>query len=208
MQKNIIVLLLVAGFVNLSFAQQILPRIYEYDAAGNRIVRKVLILRDSALQKNVNNHDSADYWYEDDMDDLNILIYPNFCHPQSTSSATSLHIDQQEKLESIDINGDGVMELLIIHPQNGGRVYKNAYSQNINFQLFNCSLPDLSFDPNERMHKYFGDVNGDGITDILIPQKNCPILILRYGVLTWATETETIPTDTFPILTELYLPTI
>lgn len=92
MQKNIIVLLLVAGFVNLSFAQQILPRIYEYDAAGNRIVRKVLILRDSALQKNVNNHDSADYCYEDDMDDLNILIYPN-----PTTSSINLHITDNEQ---------------------------------------------------------------------------------------------------------------
>ena len=103
-----------------------------------------------------------------------LWIYPNFCHPQSTSSATILHIDQQEKLESIDIDGDGIMELLVINPQNGGQVYKNAYSQNINFQLFNCSLPNLSFNPNERMHKYFGDVNGDGITDILIPQPKPP----------------------------------
>ena len=115
--RYLYILFLVLGPFVQAYGQVIPLRIYEYDAAGNRVLRKVLILPDSALQKNVNNHDSADYWYEDNMDDLNILIYPN-----PTTSSINLRITNNEQAlqgEAKIYNSSGaqLMDISIVQQQ-------------------------------------------------------------------------------------------
>lgn len=104
MQKNIIVLLLVAGFVNLSFAQQILPRIYEYDAAGNRIVRKVIEL---PVPDNMYNNTESDsvchvdsVYYIDNVQDYTIKIYPN---PTSSLIYVDIEGDNADKNATLSV---------------------------------------------------------------------------------------------------------
>ena len=104
MQKNIIVLLLVAGFVNLSFAQQILPRIYEYDAAGNRIVRKVIEL---PVPDNMYNNTESDsvchvdsVYYIDNVQDYTIKICPN---PTSSLIYVDIEGDNADKNATLSV---------------------------------------------------------------------------------------------------------
>ena len=118
---------------------------------------------EQVLFGNFDDNPALDYIY---VQNGMVYVYPNFCNPQSNSSYARISVGEKEKLEAIDIDGDGQMELLIIHPQNGGRIYKNSTSININFNLHQSNISKLSFDTTTRAHLYFGDVNGDGITDL------------------------------------------
>lgn len=70
------------------FAQSLLPRIYEYDAAGNRVLRKVLELKsfetdsnDNILADNISYTQESipkrEVVFEDQIGDVSIRVYPN-----------------------------------------------------------------------------------------------------------------------------------
>ena len=64
------------------FAQQALPRQYEYDAVGNRVLRKVIQLRSAAgdttlvSQEKGTSQQQSDF-FSDNIGDLAVTVYPN-----------------------------------------------------------------------------------------------------------------------------------
>ena len=64
------------------FAQQALPRQYEYDAVGNRVLRKVIQLRSAAGDTNLvsqekgTSQQQSDF-FSDNIGDLAVTVYPN-----------------------------------------------------------------------------------------------------------------------------------
>lgn len=98
MQRYIIVLLLVTTCTRLLYAQQILPRIYEYDNAGNRMVRKVIELPAPDYMYNNTASDSVGHidsnYYIDNVQDYIIKIYPN---PTSSLIYVDIEGDNADK---------------------------------------------------------------------------------------------------------------
>jgi hypothetical protein len=86
----------------LSHGQEIMERVYEYDNAGNRIIRKVLVMETSSTQSNhksMNGYTGVDSnrFLTDNAGDIALKIYPN-----PTTSKVTLQI---ETSEAIEING-------------------------------------------------------------------------------------------------------
>lgn len=78
--KRIIFTIIVSTFFLHVQSQTTLPRAYEYDNAGNRIVRKVITL--SSIQNEDNNtvdkqEENTAIYYQDNLSDMDILIYPS-----------------------------------------------------------------------------------------------------------------------------------
>ncbi len=131
MQKHIIILLLVTGCINLLLAQQVLPRIYEYDNAGNRMVRKVIELPAPDYMYNNTASDSVGHidssYYIDNVQDYIIKIYPN-----PTSS-----------LIYVDIEGDNADKnaILSVYNISGSLLFtKQITGNNTMVDLSNCSV--------------------------------------------------------------------
>ena len=78
--KRIIFTIIGSTFLLHVQSQTTLPRAYEYDNAGNRIVRKVITL--SSIQNEDNNtvdkqEENTAIYYQDNLSDMDILIYPS-----------------------------------------------------------------------------------------------------------------------------------
>ena len=78
--KRIIFTIIVSTFFLQAHSQTVLSREYEYDNAGNRIVRKVITL--SSIQNEDNNtvdkqEENTAIYYQDNLSDMDILIYPS-----------------------------------------------------------------------------------------------------------------------------------
>ncbi len=89
----IMTLIILLGFGFRANAQEmgVMQREYEYDNAGNRIVRKVLILEDgSSGQKSMKNQSDShqDDFFTDKAGDISLKIFPN-----PTTSSVTLEID-------------------------------------------------------------------------------------------------------------------
>lgn len=131
MQRYIIVLLLVTTCTRLLYAQQILPRIYEYDNAGNRMVRKVIelpapdnIYHDTASDS-ICHIDSS--YYIDNVQDYTIKIYPN-------PTSSRIHID---------IEGDNTDKNATwsVYNISGSMLYSGQVTGNsTTIDLSNCSV--------------------------------------------------------------------
>jgi hypothetical protein len=112
MMKKIYLLGLLFCTGQLFYGQSIMERVYEYDNAGNRIVRKVLVLGTSSTQSNrhksMNNRTDLDSsnFFTDNVGDIAVKIYPN-----PTTSMVTLHI---ETMQDVAIDG-----MIIIYTQSG-----------------------------------------------------------------------------------------
>lgn len=78
--KRIIFTIVISTFFLQAYSQTILPREYEYDKSGNRIVRKVITL--SSIQNEDNNtvdkqEENTAIYYQDNLSVMDILIYPS-----------------------------------------------------------------------------------------------------------------------------------
>ena len=71
-------------FFSKVYSQGILPRIYEYDSGGNRIIRKVIVLnsatqnKDSVLSEfGTETAEENTYYLFEKIDEIKTLVYPN-----------------------------------------------------------------------------------------------------------------------------------
>jgi hypothetical protein len=97
-----------------SYGQDIMERVYEYDDAGNRIVRKVLTMETTSTQslhKSMNSNTGVDStnFFTDNAGDIALKVYPN-----PTTSKVTLRI---ETLVEVEIDG-----MIIIYNQSGSRL--------------------------------------------------------------------------------------
>lgn len=89
MEKERIILTLITLIIigQSIFAQSVLPRIYEYDEAGNRVLRKVLDFKSARTDtSDVLIYDNENLFfsgapkcemYEEHIEDVSVLVYPN-----------------------------------------------------------------------------------------------------------------------------------
>jgi hypothetical protein len=88
------------------FAQQALPRQYEYDAMGNRVLRKVIQLRsatgDTALvsQEKETQQQQSDF-FSDNIGDFAVTVYPNPTSGTITVQFERSVTDGQYKISSL-----------------------------------------------------------------------------------------------------------
>lgn len=116
-KKAFISLTLLLLFANVAISQNTLPIAYEYDAAGNRTVRKVIVL-DKADTSNANlAKDSKggidDLFYSDIQQGVQMKIYPN-----PTKGRVTIEI-QNAKEES---NG-----VIIVYDSHGKRLISQSF---------------------------------------------------------------------------------
>ena len=82
----------------LAFGQRdVMKRVYEYDAAGNRVMRSVFVLK-SPSQKSMDNADEEakeEYSFVDNLEDIKIRVFPN-----PTTSTVSINIENVEVLHN------------------------------------------------------------------------------------------------------------
>ena len=80
--RKLCLLIILTGVVVYAFAQSTLPRTYDYDNAGNRILRTTLTLRQTVATEadtsfaNVSNTKQEPY-YEEIVGENNVKVYPN-----------------------------------------------------------------------------------------------------------------------------------
>ena len=89
MEKERIILTLITLIIigQSIFAQSVLPRVYEYDEAGNRVLRKVLDFKSAETDTNdVLVYDNENLslqnapkfeMYDEQIEDLSVLVFPN-----------------------------------------------------------------------------------------------------------------------------------
>ena len=82
--KKIIVLSLASFIVLSCLAQENLPRTYDYDAAGNRILRSTIEVDAKSLQSNQvsvsASESTSDRYYEELIEEINVKVFPNPTH--------------------------------------------------------------------------------------------------------------------------------
>ncbi len=93
-----------------------------------------------------------------------LYVYPDFVKNR-IGSQTSITVETDDKLVTLDIDGDGIMELMIVRT-SGATIYKNAQQANINLQSLTTESR-ISYTFPHNLYVYFGDVNNDGITDMI-----------------------------------------
>ncbi|MBQ3739910.1 MAG: T9SS type A sorting domain-containing protein [Bacteroidales bacterium] len=89
MEKERIILTLITLIIigQSIFAQSVLPRIYEYDEAGNRVLRKVLVFKSAETDtSDVLVYDNENLsllsapkceMYDEQIEDVSVLVFPN-----------------------------------------------------------------------------------------------------------------------------------
>lgn len=102
--RYLYILFLVLGMFAQAYGQVIPIRVYEYDAAGNRIVRKVLEL---PVPDNMYNNTESDsvchvdsVYYIDNVQDYTIKIYPN---PTSSLIYVDIEGDNADKNATLSV---------------------------------------------------------------------------------------------------------
>lgn len=94
-------LLILSGLFHALSGQAPLTRIYDYDAAGNRIKRSVLVLESSSVPVQRNkpaqtaDPDNDPAYYTDRIGDMTIRVFPN-----PTASRLTIHVQEEEFLET------------------------------------------------------------------------------------------------------------
>lgn len=95
--RKLCLLIILTGVVVYAFAQSTLPRTYDYDNAGNRILRTTLTLRQTVATEadtsfaNVSNTKQEPY-YEEIVGENNVKVYPN-----PTKGMVTLQFDKPVK---------------------------------------------------------------------------------------------------------------
>ena len=89
MEKERIILTLITLIIigQSIFAQSVLPRVYEYDEAGNRVLRKVLVFKSAEIDtSDVLVYDNENLslqsapkceMYDEQIEDVSVLVFPN-----------------------------------------------------------------------------------------------------------------------------------
>lgn len=100
----IIILLAIAGTVS---AQQTIPLQYDYDAAGNRILRKVVTMTMGKGGSNV--ADTAEY-YVDRLEHVEMKVYPNPTTGLISIEASGVQTESEMQIELYDSQGRKLTE--------------------------------------------------------------------------------------------------
>jgi hypothetical protein len=81
MKRLMILALCCTTFACISYGQNPMECVYDYDASGNRIVHRVITFRNQLLQTNSTEEDSSDTtafpYYTEQMGALQLNVYPN-----------------------------------------------------------------------------------------------------------------------------------
>ena len=95
--KNILLLFIFIGIWGLSQGQTELQRLYEYDDAGNRVVRKVFTLppaKSAPASNQEQNPNDEDIYYTDNVGNIQVQVYPN-----PTSQYVTIQISNYAELQ-------------------------------------------------------------------------------------------------------------
>ncbi len=93
-----------------------------------------------------------------------LYVYPNFAK-NGNGSQTSITVGENDKLVTLDIDGDGIMELMVVST-SGATIYKDTMQGNISLGILTTESR-ISYTFPHNLYVYFGDVNNDGITDMI-----------------------------------------
>ncbi len=144
--KKIYVLSLVFFIGQLCYGQNLMEREYDYDHAGNRVLRKVLLLLNQ--ESSFSNHKSAstktdseqDDFYADTMGEIALKVYPN-----PATSTVFLRIE--------DITGD-IEGTIVIYNQSGSQLGSqrvSSYQTEIDMSAYSSGIYLLTIQINGRI---------------------------------------------------------
>lgn len=77
--KRILLFVFVSVSFSCVYAQSPMGRVYEYDAAGNRVVRMTVDFKSKSISNkdSTETNDNKDAYYVDEIGNMNVRVYPN-----------------------------------------------------------------------------------------------------------------------------------